>query len=83
MSPFIRGCDFAVEDFLVRPLMRLRLPAVAMPFADWRIGLLDLVLARLFKLSSEPEPSFSSWIGSGCGDFGLCFRAADRVTGAK
>ena len=83
MSPFIKGCDLVVEDFLVEPLMRLLLPAVGMPFIGCSIGLLDLVLARLFKESSEPDPSFSSCMGSGCGDFGLGLRAADRVTGAK
>ena len=86
MSPLVRGWDFAtaVADLrLVRALIRLFLLAVAEPFMGCGIGLLERALARDSKLSSDPEPSFSSCIGSGWGDFGPCFLAAERVTGAK
>ncbi len=73
-----------VEDFpVVRALILLLLPVVAEPFIGCGIGLLDRALARDSKLSSEPEPSFSSRMGSGWGDFRPCFLAAERVTGAK
>jgi hypothetical protein len=68
---------------LVRPLIVFRLPAVAEPFIDCNIGLLERALALLSKLESDPEPSFSSDMDSGWGDFVLCFFAAERVTGAK
>lgn len=43
-------------------------PVLAAPFiwtAADKIGLLDLVLARFSTLESEPEPFFSSLMGSG------------------
>lgn len=68
----------------VRPLILLLFvtePFVISPAT--KRGLLDLVRARLSRLESDPEPSFSSVIGSGRGDSCLCFFAADLVTGAK
>ncbi len=67
-------------------MRRLLDPAPALPFiwvAADSMGLLDRVLARLSTLESDPEPSFSSFMGSGWGDLCRCALAADRVTGAK
>lgn len=87
IDPLVKGSDFLTGVFVVRPLMRRFLePVLAAPFiwtAADKIGLLDLVLARFSTLESDPEPSFSSWMGSGCGDLCRWALAADRVTGAK
>ena len=72
--PFVKGSDFLTGVMAVRPLMRRRslevtpaLPAV--PFIGVvvvvKIGLRDLALARFSTLESDPEPSFSSCMGSG------------------
>jgi hypothetical protein len=80
--PFVRGADFVTG---VKPLILLLL--VAEPFANSpcdKSGLLDLVRARLSRLESDPDPSFSSsCIASGRGDCCLFFLAPDLVTGAK
>ena len=84
--PLVKGSDFVTGVFVVRPLIRLRLLALREPFiwvAAVKMGLRERARALFSRLESDPDPSFSSWIGSGCGDFCLWALAADRVTGAK
>ncbi len=68
MLPFVRGSDLATGLIEVSPLMRRLLLPDAEPFS-WllvvMIGLLERALARFSTLESDPEPSFSSCIGSG------------------
>lgn len=46
--------------------MRLLLLVVPFIWMAWdNIGLLDLVLALFSRLESDPDPSFSSCMGSG------------------
>ena len=62
--------------------MRRRLPEVIEPLeVAERAGLRDRDRARLSRLESDPDPSFSSAMVSG--DLCRCWRAVDRVTGAK
>ena len=67
MAPLVRGSDLLTGLIVVSPLMRRLLLPAAVPFI-WvmvTIGLRDRALARFSRLESDPEPSFSSCMGSG------------------
>ena len=84
--PFLKGSDFLICVLGVSPLNRRRFELLKEPLG-WlfvvRTGDLERVRARCSRLESEPEPepSFSSEIGSG--DLWRTDLAAERVTGAK